>query len=40
MKVTKPPTWVTHLVQAWTQVPHLQACDSSKLSHVSGYAPS
>ncbi len=31
--------WATHLEQAWTQVQHLQAADSSKLSHVSGYAP-
>jgi hypothetical protein len=35
-KVNKAPTWTIDLEQAWTRVPHRQACDS--LSHVSGYA--
>ncbi len=35
----KPPTtWATHLEQVWTQVPHLQTCDSCRLGHVSGFA--
>ncbi len=35
----KPPAWAARLEQAWTQVPHLETCSSSKLSHVSEYAP-
>jgi hypothetical protein len=35
----KPPTWATCLEQVWTQVSHLQAYDSGKLSRESGYAP-
>ncbi len=31
----KAPTWAACLEQAWTRTPHLQTCDSSKLSHVS-----
>ncbi len=38
-KINKAPDWATHLKQAWKQVPRLQTCDSSKLSHVSGCAP-
>ncbi len=37
--ITEPLTWATRLEQAWTRVQHLQACDSSKQSHLSGYAP-
>jgi hypothetical protein len=38
-KISKAPAWVTHLEQVWTSVLHLLACDTSKLCHVSGYAP-
>ncbi len=34
----EPSTLATCLKQAWTQIPHLQTYDSSKLSYVSGYA--
>jgi hypothetical protein len=30
----KPPTWATHLEQAWTRVSNIQAHDSSKLNPV------
>jgi hypothetical protein len=38
-KKKKPLPLATHLEQAWTRVPHFQACDSSKLSHVYGMLP-
>jgi hypothetical protein len=37
--MNKAPSWATGLEQAWTQVPDLQECDPSKLSHMAGYAP-
>ncbi len=36
--MNKLPTWATQLGQAWTRLPLLHTHDSSKLSHVSGYA--
>ncbi len=30
---------LARLEKVWTRVPHLQACEPRKLSHVSGYAP-
>jgi hypothetical protein len=35
----KAPSCAPSLEQVWTGAPHLQTCDSSKLSHVSGYSP-
>ncbi len=37
--IKKPPACATHLKQAWTRVPHLQARNFSQLIHMSRYSP-
>ncbi len=39
MNTLKAASWATHLDQVRTLRPHLQMCDSRRLSHVTGYAP-